>query len=170
MAGYPGYINPYLQTAYPQTYQSPLPQYPTPYPTQTTTPYPVQTTTPYPQQQQTQAPQSAMTPPTIHAEIIQAKSMDEIEKFPVNAGTSQLFQLSDDSAFAIKSVYPNGQYDIEIYAKQPKKPAPPPIDPAKFVTWDALGDALEDWAEKRNGGTGRGRKKRTDETEPPPES
>lgn len=157
--GYPGYFNPYLQSAYPQAYQSP--QYQTPYPMQTTTPYPQQVQQ---QIQQAQAPPS-MTPPTIHAEIIQAKSMDEIEKFPVNAGTSQLFQLSDDSAFVIKSVYPNGQFDIEIYAKQPKKPAPPPIDTARFVTWDALGDALEEWAEKRNSGTGRGRKKRTDEPE-----
>ena len=152
--GYPSYFNPYLQSAYPQAYQTPVPQYPT--------------MTPYPQQaqqqiQQAQAPPS-MTPPTIHAEIIQLKSADEVERFPVNAGTSQLFQLADDSAFVIKSVYANGQYNIDIYAKQPKKPAPPPIDPAQFVTWDALGDALEEWAEKRNG-TGRGRKKRTDEPE-----
>lgn len=161
--GYPGYINPYLQAAYPQAYQAPVPQYQ----------YPMQTTAPYPQQVQPQVQQAApqsMTPPTIHAEIIQVKSMDEIEKFPVNAGTTQLFQLSDDSAFVIKAVYPNGQSEIDVYAKQPKKPTPPPIDPAQFVTWDALGDALEEWAEKRNSGAGRGRKKRTDESEQPQES
>ena len=152
MAGYPGYINPYLQSAYPQTYQTP--QYPTPYTVQTA----------YPQQVQQQAAPQSMTPPTIHAEIIQVKSTDEVDKFPVNAGTSQLFQLADDSAFVIKSVYPNGQTETDIYAKQPKKPVPPPIDPTQFVTWDALGDALDKWAAGRE--TGKGKRKRQDE---PPE-
>lgn len=155
--GYPGYFNPYLQSVYPQTYQTP--QYPTPYPVQ----YPQQA-----QQIQQQAAPQSMTPPTIHAEIIQVKNADEVEKFPVNAGTSQLFQLADDSAFVIKSVYPNGQTETDIYAKQPKKPVPPPIDPAQFVTWDALGDALDKWAAGRE--TGKGKRKRQDEAEAAQES
>ncbi len=125
------YFNPYLQSAYGQMQGYQMPQYQSPYPQATA------------QQIQAQqpAPQS-MTPPTIHAEIIQVKGVEDVERFPVNAGTSQLFQMSDDSAFLIKSTYPNGQSDIDIYTKQPKKPPAPALDPSQFVTWDKLEERL----------------------------
>lgn len=136
MAGYPQYFNPYLPVGYQQgagfqQFQQPVPQYPA-----------------YSGQgQQTQT----MTPPTVHAEIIQVKSVEEAERFPVNAGTSQLFQLADDTAFVMKSTFANGESAVDIYAKQPKKPAQPPFDPTLYVTREEL--------EKRLEGLTRGRKR-----------
>lgn len=89
-------------------------------------------------QQSFQPVQQGMTPPTRHAEIVQVKSVEDADKYPVNAGTIQLFQLMDDSAFVTKYVYPNGQVDIDIYTKQPKKQPEPPVDTTQFVTREEL--------------------------------
>ena len=100
------------------------------------------------QNQQQTAP-SPMSPPTVHVDIIQVKTAEEVTGYPVNAGTTQMFQLADDSAFITKTVYADGQTNIDIYPKQPKKPAPPPFDPSQFVTWDALEEKLAGLQKRR---------------------
>lgn len=130
--------NPYL---YSQFYNAPYPYQPPTAPSYTP-PYSTQTQpAPMPQQQPGPAPQ-AMTPPTVHAEIIQVKSVEEVDGFPVNVGTTQMFQLADDSAILTKTVYANGQYNVDIYAKQAKKPVAPLFDPSAFVTRDELEERL----------------------------
>ena len=115
----------------------------------------------YPAQgQPSQAMPQTMTPPTIHAEIIQARSIEDVERFPVNAGTKQLFQLADDSAFVMKCVLANGETALDIYDKRPKKPAAVPPDLSLYVTREELERRLEGLIIPR---------KRVEKQEPEPE-
>lgn len=89
------------------------------------------------QNQPIQAQQS-MTPPTIHAEIIQVPDESDIDRHPMAAGTSQMFMTQDDGHIIIKSMYQNGQYDKTYYDKRPPAPPAPVFDPEKYVTRDEV--------------------------------
>lgn len=121
-------------------------------------PYPTYPNTPTAQQQATPQP---MSPPMRTVDLIQIKSVDDVANYPVNAGTVQLFQMTDDSAFVTKAVYADGQQNIDVYPKQPKKPAPPPFDPSVFVTREELEERLAGLS---------GRRRRKDETDAGQES
>lgn len=69
-----------------------------------------------------QASQQLMTPPTIHAEIVQIGGEDEAVGFPVGAGQSQMMMTRDDSAIYIKTAYANGQSSIAKYVREKAKP------------------------------------------------
>lgn len=69
-----------------------------------------------------QASQQLMTPPTIHAEIVQIGGEDEAVGFPVGAGQSQMMMTRDDSAIFIKTAYANGQSSIAKYVREKAKP------------------------------------------------
>lgn len=127
---------------------------------------PVQPVQPTVQPQTTQPGQfaapSPMTPPTVHVDIIRINSADDVNNYPVNAGTTQMFQLGDGEAFITKEMSASGQVNIDIYPKQPKKPTPPPFDPSQFVTWEGL--------EERLAGLNGRRRKRQDEPDAGQES
>lgn len=95
---------------------------------------------PSPQQQQPAAAAS-MTPPTIHAEIVQVSSGEqgeqEAKQYPVGAGMSQMMMSKDEEAIFIKTATPNG-YVLDVYIKRPPAPEPPPFNPAEYVRLDAL--------------------------------
>lgn len=74
---------------FPVTYPQIFPQYPTYQPMQAMQPQPVQ--------------QQGMTPPTVHADIVQVSSEAEAAAFPVAAGASQMMVAKDDSASAIRA-------------------------------------------------------------------
>lgn len=79
----------------------------------------------YPQQnaqQQNAGTAQMMTPPTIHAEIVQINGRDDAVNFPVGTGQSQMMMTKDDSAIYIKSAYANGQSTLIKYAKEEVKP------------------------------------------------
>lgn len=88
------------------------------------------------QQQMQQTPQM-MTPPTIHAEIVQVANETAGEQFPVGVGASQMMITRDERTIMIKSANQNG-VTIEYYEK--REPAPPArqIAPEDIVTWEAL--------------------------------
>lgn len=88
-----------------------------------------------------QPPQQAMTPPTVHADIIQIKSIDEGERYPLGAGMKQMFVTYDESAILLKEQHQTG-YTLTVYDKRPPEAKKPPIDPAKFVTKDELEQRL----------------------------
>ena len=92
----------------------------------------------FPQLQQTQ-PQG-MTPPTIHADIVQVGSEDEAWSWPVAAGSTQMMMDRDDSAIYIKSAYPNSQPTLDIYRKDTVRPQKRDAD---YVTHDELVEALK---------------------------
>lgn len=74
-------------------------------------------------QQQTQ--QQMMTPPTIHAEIVQVANRQEALNFPVGAGQAQMMMEKDDSAIYVKTAFANGQSNlVEYYRKMPEPDTP----------------------------------------------
>lgn len=70
--------------------------------------------------------QQSMTPPTIHAEILQVSGREEAANWPVGPGQSQMMMARDDSAIFIKTVYANGQAAITEYVKAVPKTEPTP--------------------------------------------
>ena len=88
---------------------------------------------------QQQAQMQGMTPPTIHADIIQVGNEEEAWSYPVAAGSSQMMMARDDSAIFIKSAFPNSQPSLEIYRKEERKEKPA----ANYVTKEELAAALE---------------------------
>lgn len=79
-----------------------------------------------------------MTPPTIHAEIVQIDGEAAIAQFPVNAGASQMMMAKDDSFIAVKSMLANGQYTVDFYDKRPPAPPDPVFDPSAYVRRDEI--------------------------------
>ena len=96
-----------------------------------------------PQQPQTpqsanMGPQTAMTPPTIHAEIIQVESEEAVDTHPHAAGTSQMYMTRAEDKIIIKTQYANG-YDKIIYDKRPPAPPAPAFVPEDYVRRDEIG-------------------------------
>lgn len=77
-----------------------------------------------PQQNQPQM----MTPPTIHAEIVQIADRNEAVNFPVGAGQAQMMMTRDDSAIFVKSAFANGQSSLVEYIRKAPEPQTPPAD------------------------------------------
>lgn len=105
------------QFYYPATYQNPYMYY---QPTQTQVM----------QQPVQQQPQQNMMP-VIQTSIIQVNDVDDVDKYQIANGQSQMFISKDDSRIYIKSATANGTA-VEVYAKQPT-PKPP-----EYVTVDQL--------------------------------
>lgn len=83
------------------------------------------------QQQFQQAPQ--MTLPTIHADIIQVNAPEDVERFPVGVGASQMFILRDDSTIFVKT----GTVVAVYERKQQTTPAAP-----TYITREELEERL----------------------------
>ena len=84
----------------------------------------------------------AMTPPTIHAEIVQVGSEQEANTFPVAAGASQMMIAKDDSFIAVKTAYANGEAIVNFFAKRPPAPPKPAVDLSAYVTRDEMENRL----------------------------
>ena len=89
-------------------------------------------------QQQAQQQGQMMTPPTIRAEIVQVDSLDAIDRYPMAAGTSQMFMTKDETAIVVRSMYANGQHNDDIYDKRPPAPPAPTLNPAEYVRKEEL--------------------------------
>lgn len=87
------------------------------------------------QQQASVSP--TMTPPTIHAEIVQVDGEQAAAQYPVGAGASQMMIAKDDSAIFVKTSTANG-YTLAVYDRRPPAPEAAPFDPAEYVRLDAL--------------------------------
>lgn len=79
-------------------------------------------------QMQQQAQSQMMTPPTIHAEIVQIADRAEALNFPVGAGQAQMMIAKDDSAIFVKTAFANGQSNLVEYVKKAPEPQTPPDD------------------------------------------
>lgn len=75
-----------------------------------------------------QAQQQMMTPPTIHAEIVQVSNKSEAMNFPVGAGQAQMMMAKDDSAIFIKTAFANGHSNIVEYVRKAPDPETPSAD------------------------------------------
>lgn len=103
-------------------------------------------------QQQMQQQQQMMTPPTIHAEILQVDSEQSAENYPVAAGTSQMMIRKDDGEIYVKTAYANGQSRLDVYVKRPEKPVKPVFDPEAYITKDQLENRLNQLVKEINDG------------------
>lgn len=103
----------------------------------------------YQQLQQVQN-QQGMTPPIVHADIVQIQDEKEGENYPVAAGSSQMMITRDETKILVKTAYPNGQANIEIYDKRPPAPPEKKIDMADYVTWEKLEERLAGLAAKED--------------------
>ena len=94
------------------------------------------------QMQQVQQPQ-AMTPPTIHADIIQVESEAEADRYPMAANQPpQMFMTRDETAIFIKTMLANNQHDLKVYPLRPPSPPAPPVDLKAYVTRQELDERL----------------------------
>lgn len=89
----------------------------------------------YQQQQPQQSPQG-MTPPTIHADIIQIGSEQEAWNYP----SGQIMMARDESAIYIKSTGANGTPALAVYEKRPQRPQEAASD---YVTRKEFTEALK---------------------------
>lgn len=89
-------------------------------------------------QQQFQPAQAApqMSPPTIHVDIVQVGSLEEIDRYPAG-----MYMLRDDSAIVVKTPNANG-FALDIYDKRPPAPPAPVFDPQAYVTREELARLL----------------------------
>lgn len=95
-------------------------------------------------QQMLQQPQN-FTRPTIHAEIVQIDGdREEAENYPVQTGGTQMMINKAESKIFIKTVYANGQSNVDEYVKQAPAPKAPAINYDDFVTWDKLEKRLSE--------------------------
>ena len=98
---------------------------------------------PYIQQQPQQQQPQSMTPPTIHADIIQVESEAEADRYPMAANQPpQMFMTRDESAIFIKTMLANNQHDLKVYPLRPPAPPTPPVDLAAYVTRQELDERL----------------------------
>ena len=102
-------------------------------------------------QQQTQQPaqQQRLTPPTIHADIIQIGTLDEINQYPIAPGASQMFITKDEQTIAVRSMYANNQHSDDIYDKRPPAPPAPTLNPADYVRKDELESLISEALQAR---------------------
>lgn len=90
-----------------------------------------------------QAPQ-AMTPPTIHADIIQVENEAEADKYPMSSGSPpQMFIKRDESEIYVKTMLANNGHELAVYVKRPPKVTAQDVDMGMYVTKDELEKRLE---------------------------
>ena len=92
-----------------------------------------------------------MTPPTIRAEIIQISDPAEVDRWPVNAGSSQMFITRDEKQIIIKTMGSNGALPLDVYEKRPPVPPEPVFDPREYVRRDELKNIVAGILEEREG-------------------
>lgn len=96
----------------------------------------------YQPQMYQQPQQQLMTPPTIHAEIVQVDNEQAAANYPVGAGASQMMIARDDSAIYVKTALANGQISLEVFEKRAPVPAEPAINPGDYVRRDEIEDLI----------------------------
>jgi len=80
-------------------------------------------------------PQQMMTPPTIHAEIVQVDGEQAAANFPVGAGASQMMIAKDESAIYVKTAGANGT-TLDVFVKRPPAPPAPVFKPEEYIRKD----------------------------------
>lgn len=82
--------------------------------------------------------QQTISPPTRHADIIQADSLEAIERIPQAFGSTAMYMTKDEQFIVIRDIMPNGEHTDIIYDRRPPEPPAPKIDPSLFVRRDEL--------------------------------
>ena len=87
-----------------------------------------------------QGPQGTqmMTPPTIHAEIIQVDDLEAVDRHAMTPGTTQMYMTKDERFIVIRSMYANGQHADVVYDRRPPAPPAPTLNPDDYIRRDEL--------------------------------
>ncbi len=93
-----------------------------------------------------------MTPPTIRAEIIQADTLEAIDRYPQAAGTTQMYMTKDEAYIVIRTALANGEHTDVIYDKRPPEPPAPKFDPQEYVRRDELQTLITETIQSMKGG------------------
>lgn len=89
------------------------------------------------------APQ-AVTPPTIHADLIQIGDESEVSNWPASVGAPRGFILRDETKIIFKAVGPDGaELPLDVYVKQPPKPVKATFDPDMYVRRDEVREMVD---------------------------
>lgn len=106
------------------------------------------------QMQQAQMPGAnqqaqTMTPPTIRAEIIQIDDEAAVDRFPLAAGTSQMFITRAEDKIIIKTMGQSGPMPLDVYEKRPPAPPAPVFDPTEYVRKDEMETLIKEMIANR---------------------
>lgn len=101
------------------------------------------------QYQMQQNNQMQMTPPTIHAEIVQVEGENEAKNYPVAAGCTQMFMSKDDMHIYIKTAYANAPAQLIVYNKS-EPIIEPQIDLNSFITRDEFEKRINELTNRHN--------------------
>ena len=74
-----------------------------------------------------------VTPPTIHADLVQIGDMSETDAYQARAGAPLGFITRDENKIVFKTVGKDGAQMLDVYVRQPPEPAKPAFDPSDFV-------------------------------------
>lgn len=124
---------------FPVNYQNNQAYYPQPQYTNLNSQTPLQ----YTANQQYATNQQAITPPTIHAEIVQVDNEQAAENYPLAVGASQMMIAKDDSAIYVKTMFANGQYNLDVFVKRPPQQKQQEIDTSLYVTREEFETRLQ---------------------------
>lgn len=94
----------------------------------------------------------AMTPPTIHADIIMIDDFSEMDRYPIAPGTNQMFATKDEGHFAIRAMYANGEHADTFYDKRPPAPPKPEINPDEYARKDEIAALVAEAIQNMKGG------------------
>jgi hypothetical protein len=94
----------------------------------------------------------AMTPPTIHADIIMVDDFAEMDRYPLAPGSNQMFATKDEAHFAIRSQYANGEHADVFYDKRPPAPPKPQINPDEYARKDEIAALVAEAIQNMKGG------------------
>jgi len=105
---------------------------------------PAQLYYPYAQPVQPQPQQAGMTPPTVHADIVQVDGEQAAMAYPVAAGASQMMISKDETMIFVKTATATGQSSVDVFVKRPPAPPKPEVDMSLYITRDELEKRLAD--------------------------
>lgn len=102
-------------------------------------------------QAQTLGQGQALTPPIIHADIVQVDKPEAIDRYPLGIGATQMFITKDEELIVIRTMLQNGQHTDDIYDKRPPAPPAPVFNPSEYVRKDEIPSLLAGMMQQAGG-------------------
>lgn len=85
------------------------------------------------------APQpQPVSPPTIHADLIQITDISEVDKYTAHVGAPLGFITQSEDKIIFKTAGPDGPVPLTVYIKQPSQPEKQAFNPVDYVRKDEI--------------------------------
>ena len=88
------------------------------------------------------APQT-VTPPIIHADMIQIEDEKAVDNWAVINGSTLMFITRSEDKIIAKAADQSGNVSKTVYLRKPPEPAAPKFDPADYVRIDEIESYVE---------------------------